>query len=182
MKNLPPRGVVELWDNGVESDQAALRPYWTDDGKRHDEQLMPSDYLQVVPGVQLPSRVWRFRFVRSGGPGGQNVNKLNTKATLHVDLAALGEVIGEGAMNRLQRLAGRCMTEKDLVITSDEHRSQIDNRRSCIAKLGMMVSRARRRPRIRKPTRPGRGAVERRLRAKQHRSRIKALRRRAAND
>ena len=124
----------------------------------------------------------RFRFSRSSGPGGQNVNKVNTKATLHVDPDALAEAIGPTALARLLKIAGRQWCEEGLVITSDEHRSQLANRRACTAKLRNLIVRARHRPRPRKRTRPSAGSVERRLKAKEHRSQIKALRGRSGLD
>jgi len=133
---------------------------------------------QIGPGMRLSGSALHFRFARSSGPGGQNVNKLNTKAMLHVDLAPLCEVIGPAAMGRLRRLAARQMTAAHLVITSEEHRSQLANRRACLEKLRTLVARARTRSKPRKVTRPGAASVERRLKAKQHRARIKHSRRR----
>ena len=136
--------------------------------------------VQIGPGLRLSGAALRFRFARSSGPGGQNVNKLNTKAMLQVDLARLSESIGPAALGRMRRMAARQLTASHLVITSDEHRSQLANRRACLDKLRAIVARARHRPRPRKATRPGAASVERRLQSKQHRGRIKKLRRRAS--
>lgn len=133
---------------------------------------------QIGSGLRLSGTALRFRFARSSGPGGQNVNKVNTKAMLHVDLASLGEVIGPAAMGRLRRLAGQQLTASHLVIISSEHRSQLANRRACLDKLRTLVAGARRRSKLRKATRPGAAAVERRLKAKQHRAQIKRSRQR----
>jgi ribosome-associated protein len=124
----------------------------------------------------------RFRFTRSSGPGGQNVNKLNTKATLHVEVGALSEAIGPAALGRLRQIAARHLTDAHLVITSEEHRSQGANRRACLAKLRDLIVRARHRTTMRRRTRPSVSSVEKRLRVKRHRGCVKALRRRTATD
>ena len=145
---------------------------------------MPSqtNHSEIAPGMRLTGRALRFRYARSSGPGGQNVNKLNTKATLYVDLNALAEGLGSSAMSRLQQMAGRRMTDKSLIISSDEHRSQPANRRRCLEKLRALIVRSRQRPRPRKTTRPSAASIKRTQRGKQHRSRIKALRRRPQSD
>ena len=137
---------------------------------------------EIAPGIQLAKRALRFRYARSSGPGGQNVNKLNTKATLYVDLDALEEGLGSSAMSRLQQMAGRQMTDKSLIISSEEHRSQPANRRRCREKLRALIVRSRHRPRTRKPTRPSAASIKRRQQGKEHHSRIKALRRRPLLD
>ena len=130
----------------------------------------------LAPGATLNKSALRFAFARSGGPGGQNVNKVNTKVTMTVELAALARVLDGAALIRLRRMAGRQLAGDRLIITSSDSRSQIANRRTCVDKLRRLVERARRRPRPRKATRPSRGAVERRLKQKSHRARIKRIR------
>jgi len=139
----------------------------------HDEQA-------IAPGVRLPAGALQFRFDRSGGPGGQHVNKLNTKATLTVDMAHLADALPAGVVARLKRLGGRYLADEDerLVIESQTHRSQIANRKACLAKLRDLIVRARAAPKRRKPTRPTRGSVERRLQHKKERGQIKAERKR----
>lgn len=111
-----------------------------------------------------------FTFARSGGPGGQSVNKLNSRAQLRVPVSA---IIGldEQATVRLRRLAGQRLTAADeLLISSDRHRSQLDNRRDCWARLADLVAEAERIPKRRRKTRPSRAIIERRLEAKRQRS------------
>lgn len=145
---------------------------------------MPADfpdeserYTRLAPGVVLPNAALRFRFDRSGGPGGQNVNKLNTRATLTVSFADLATVLDADTLQRVRTVAGHWAAEDRLVISAANSRSQLANRRACVARLRWIIEHAARRPRPRRPTRPTRGAVERRLQAKAHRSRIKRLRR-----
>lgn len=138
---------------------------------------MPHDVdLSIAPGVTLPDTAIRLRFARSSGPGGQNVNKLSTRVIMSVSLAALTEALGVGVVARLRRLAGRMINVDDLVITSQTSRSQIANRRDCMTKLRELVVQARVVPRVRKKTRPPRGAIERRLANKRYQSQLKGER------
>ena len=132
--------------------------------------------VELSPGVFLPASALRFQYARSPGPGGQNVNKLNTKATLTIAAAELEKVLEPAALERLRRLAGRQFTSDRLVLNSAASRSQVANRRTCLTKLRYLVVRALVRPKVRRPTRPSRSAVEQRLREKSHRSRIKQMR------
>ncbi|MDX1566109.1 MAG: peptide chain release factor-like protein [Phycisphaeraceae bacterium] len=126
----------------------------------------------------LPEAVVRYTASRSQGPGGQNVNKLNTRMTLTVAMSDLQEHLGQAVAGRLKRLAGRYIHgDGHLSITSDVHRSQRANKRECLRRLDALIGRARVRPmrRRRKPV-PA-AAKRRRLENKRHRSRIKARRR-----
>ncbi len=138
--------------------------------------------LEIAPGLTLPGGAWRFHYARSSGPGGQNVNKVNTKVCLQVDLETLLDALGPDAAARLRTIAGRCLTHRHFLITSDEHRSQEANRRACLSRLRRMLVQARTRPRVRRATRPTRAAVERRLQGKHRRGQIKSLRRRCSDD
>jgi ribosome-associated protein len=138
----------------------------------------PSQSLPIAPGLTLPDSAIHFTFSRSGGPGGQNVNKLNTRATLTIHLDDLAQYLPLWALNRLKTLAGdRFAHDPDrLVITSADSRSQLANRRACLLKLRDLIIHARNRPRPRKPTRPTRGSVERRLETKKQHSQLKKTR------
>jgi ribosome-associated protein len=133
--------------------------------------------IELAKGVALPAAALRFRYTASSGPGGQNVNKLNTKAVLTVRLDDLAEVLTPAAMQRLRQLAGHHLAGEALVIAGDEHRSQSANREACLDRLRALVIQARRRPRKRRPTRPTRASQERRIEHKKQRSRIKRQRR-----
>lgn len=133
--------------------------------------------VAVAPGVTLPAGALRFTFARSGGPGGQHANKASTRATLSVSVDALQEALPTDALERLRGLAGSRWTGEHLQLTAAGSRSQIANRRACLARLEQLLRAAMRRPRPRRPTRPPRAAVERRLHAKQRRGRRKSERR-----
>jgi ribosome-associated protein len=128
--------------------------------------------VPLAPGVAAPASALVFSFVASGGPGGQNVNKVATKAELRVRLADL-PLAGPVAA-RLAALAGRRLTEAgEIVISNDEHRSQSRNREECLARLRELIVRAQVKPKVRRKTRPSRGSVERRLESKKRRGGIK---------
>lgn len=115
-------------------------------------------------------------FARSGGPGGQNVNKLNTKVVLRVPVGELP--LTEAEISRLRKvLSNRLNSEGELVIHSSETRSQSTNRRRAEDRAVALIAGATHREKPRKPTRPGRGARERRLNAKKRQGEKKRLRR-----
>jgi ribosome-associated protein len=122
-----------------------------------------------------------FSFMTSTGPGGQNVNKVATGVRLSLRLADSG--LPPGLLARLRRLAGRRVSGDGLLtITATRHRSQAANRRDALDRLEALIAEAAVPPRARKPTRPTRGSVERRLAAKGRDSRTKARRRRPDED
>ena len=137
------------------------------------------DSIPVAPGVVLPDRALAFHFSRSGGPGGQNVNKVNSRATLSVPLDALKAALPPYAVRRLGVVASRYVTQEGLRISASDSRSQIANRKACLQRLREVLIEAMRRPKARKATKPSARAVQRRLDAKKHRSRIKSMRRSA---
>jgi ribosome-associated protein len=121
-------------------------------------------------------QVAREQFSRSSGPGGQNVNKVSTRVTVHVPLQELG--LEEDELRRVQQvLAHRITTGGELVLHSDESRYREVNRKEAQNRAVTLIDSARRPRRRRKPTRPGRAARERRLASKKHRSRRKKDRR-----
>ncbi|MGD2097360.1 MAG: alternative ribosome rescue aminoacyl-tRNA hydrolase ArfB [Desulfobacterales bacterium] len=116
-------------------------------------------------------------FVRSSGPGGQNVNKVSTAVVLRFNVAQ-SEALSEDIRHRLQHIAGRKMTaEGILIIKANRFRSQDKNRKDAIARLVALIRQATVKPEPRRKTRPSRAAKERRLSAKRKRSEIKRRRR-----
>jgi ribosome-associated protein len=105
----------------------------------------------------------RYAFSRSGGPGGQVVNKLSTKAELRVAVESI-QGLSPPAAARLRTLAGQRLTKGDeLVLVASTTRSQLDNKRACLERLRALVADALDVPKPRKATRPSRAAVEKRL-------------------
>ncbi len=131
----------------------------------------------VVRGITIPPDELSWRFSRSSGPGGQSVNTTDSQAELSFDLeasASLPPAFRERALRALQhRLAGGVIT-----VTASEHRSQLRNREAAAARMSALLTAATAPPpKARRPTRPTRGSVERRLDAKRRRSETKRLRR-----
>lgn len=116
--------------------------------------------------LSVPARELTIRFVRSSGAGGQNVNKVNTKAVLRWPAAASDALPRDVQARFLARFASRVTNEGELVLSSDRHRDQGRNVADCLAKLDAMLDAVATPPKPRKKTRPTRGAIERRLTTK----------------
>ena len=130
----------------------------------------------------IPEGEYTLSYVRSPGPGGQNVNKVSSACELRFYVAATS-LLDEGGKQRLRRLAGRRLTQNDeIVIEAHRHRGQEANRRDAIARLEALIEQARHVPKLRKKTRPGRAAKARRLDGKRLQKVKKALRGRPALD
>jgi ribosome-associated protein len=131
--------------------------------------------IQVTPAITIAEHELEERFMRSSGPGGQNVNKVESAVELRFDVAASS--LPEEVKARLTTLAGKRMTaEGVLLIDAREHRTQFQNRAAARERLLELVRQAARRPKRRKKTRPHRAAREARLESKLRRSRTKARR------
>jgi ribosome-associated protein len=133
--------------------------------------------LEITPTLQIPESEFTWSFARSGGPGGQNVNKVATKAVLRWNIA-LSTALPVDVKDRLALQQKRFFTQDgELFIVSQRHRDQDRNRQDCLEKLRAMILQALAVPKTRKKTRPSRGSKRRRLEAKKHRSSIKQQRR-----
>ena len=136
---------------------------------------MPSTLL--VRGLAIPRRELRWRFSRAGGPGGQGVNTADSRVELSYDVARSASLPEPMRVRALARLDDR-LVDGVLTVVASEHRAQLANRRAAEERLvAALDSALAPPPRRRRPTRPSRGAVERRLAGKQRRSRAKQLRR-----
>ena len=133
--------------------------------------------LRVTRSVVIPERELGWRFSRSSGPGGQSVNTADSRVELSLDVArstALGPVQRARVLERLSRR----LVEGVLTVRASEHRSQLRNREAALERMAKTLAAALAPPPPRRrPTRPTRGAVERRLADKKRRSRTKRLRR-----
>ena len=126
--------------------------------------------------VAIPEAEYTLSYVRSPGPGGQNVNKVASACELRFDVGRTA-LLNEAGKERLRVLAGRRLTQNDeIVLEAHRHRGQEANRRDAIGRLEELVIRAMRAPIVRKATRPGRAAKARRLEGKRQRKNVKRLR------
>lgn len=137
----------------------------------------PDDRLRVTRTVAVPRAELTWRFSRSSGPGGQSVNTADSRAELRFDVAATTALSPTLKARALERLASR-LVDGVLIITASEQRSQLQNRRAAEARLvALLAAAVAPPPRKRRPTKPSRGAVERRLTAKRRRGETKQQRR-----
>lgn len=137
---------------------------------------MPDGPVRVTERITLEPWELSESFARASGPGGQNVNKVETAVVLRFEAARSPNLAPE-VKARLRRLAGRRWTEDGaLVIHADTHRSQARNREEALARLVDLIARAAVPPKPRIPTKPTKGSQRRRVAAKKARGQVKALR------
>ncbi len=130
----------------------------------------------------IPESEYTLSYVRSPGPGGQNVNKVASACELRFYVAATS-LLDDGGKHRLRILAGRRLNQADeIVLEAHRHRGQEANRRDAIERLEQLIIQARHVPKPRKKTRPSRAAKARRLDGKRQRKDRKRLRARPALD
>jgi ribosome-associated protein len=141
---------------------------------------MPSVHrpgLRVGSGLTIPESELSWRFSRSSGPGGQGVNTADSRAELVWDVAG-SAVLSPSQRDRLLERLGSRLVDGVLTIAASEHRAQLRNREAALDRLADIVGDALQPPApTRRPTRPSRGAKERRLEAKKRRTDVKRLRR-----
>jgi ribosome-associated protein len=135
------------------------------------------DPTWIAPGVRIGPGGMRIQYARSSGPGGQNVNKLNTRAELWVQVGAITGLTYR-AIERLRKLAGARLTADDQIhLRAETNRSQESNRREVLDRLRQLILEARIEPKPRKKTKPSKAAKQRRVDSKRKRGEVKARRR-----
>lgn len=138
--------------------------------------------IRITDGIDIDESELQESFVRSSGPGGQNVNKLSTAVQLRFDVRRSPSLPNDVAL-RLMRLAGKRMTKDGvLVIVAQRHRTQERNRDDARERLVAMIREAAARPVPRRATRPTRASKQRRVEGKKIRANIKKMRGKSFDD
>jgi ribosome-associated protein len=134
---------------------------------------MDSDGLRIGRQVVVPERELSERFSRSSGPGGQGVNTSDSRVELSFDVARSPSLPEVTRARMLARLEGR-LVDGVVTVAASEHRAQLANRRAARDRMAELLTEAAAAPpRKRRPTKPSRGAQQRRLDAKRRRSQTK---------
>jgi ribosome-associated protein len=138
--------------------------------------------LVINDNLQIPESELTFRYARSSGPGGQNVNKVATKVTLLFDLSTSTSLAQEEKELIEKRLANRISKDGILHVTSQRHRTRSANQKEVVNRFLSLLADALHEQRPRKKSRVPTAAKKRRLDDKRRRSRVKALRSRPTSD
>jgi ribosome-associated protein len=147
------------------------------------QPLTPPSGVELAPRLRVPESAVRFKFVRARGPGGQNVNKVSSACELRIWLADLAPQLRETALDRLKAALGSRLTAAgEIILTSDERRTQEQNREAVLMRLRDILVTAMVEPRRRKKTKPSRASKQRRLTAKKARGAIKSQRQSRGDD
>lgn len=133
--------------------------------------------LVVTPHLTIPAGELEIGFARSGGPGGQNVNKVSSKVDLRWSPAASAALREEDRAWLLHKLRSKLTTDGTLIVTSTRTRDQLKNKDDALDKLVLIVQAALDRPTPRRATKPSKGAKRRRVADKRHKAEIKRNRR-----
>jgi ribosome-associated protein len=133
--------------------------------------------LQVTSEIQIPLSEIHFSYARSSGPGGQNVNKVNSKAVLRWSVSSSPSLTPDLRAQLISRLGSQLTQDGELVISSDRFRDQSRNRQDCIEKLRALLASVSFVPRKRKKTRPSHSRIRKNKEAKQKHSAKKRNRR-----
>ncbi len=132
--------------------------------------------IEIAPGIGVSEHELSFSFERSPGPGGQNVNKVNTRVTLHFDVVKSMSLSGAQKTQLKKNLASRINQEGVLKIVSSKERTQLANRRAAVNRFVELMATAFHEPKPRKATRPPASADRNRLASKTRRAATKRTR------
>jgi ribosome-associated protein len=138
--------------------------------------------FEVNSDIRIPEEEFEWSYARSGGPGGQNVNKVASKAILRWNVTATTRVPQPVKERFIAFERKRITNEGDFVLTSQRYRDQERNRLDCLEKLRELLIEAAAIPKKRRPTKPTRGSRMSRLQDKKRRAGVKALRQIPADD
>jgi ribosome-associated protein len=138
--------------------------------------------LEINADIHIPDDELHWSFARSGGPGGQNVNKVASKAILRWDVTATSSLPEHVKQRLLAHQRKRITNEGELVLNSQRYRDQERNREDCLQKLREIILEAATLPKRRRPTKPTRGSRMNRLQEKRRRAGVKALRRKPGEE
>jgi ribosome-associated protein len=133
--------------------------------------------IVVSPHVTIPAGELSLAFARSGGPGGQNVNKVASKVELRWNPTTSSALGDDDRSWLVSRLASKLTSDGTLIVTSTATRDQVKNRDDAAGKLALIVRTALERPKTRRATKPTRASKRRRVEGKRHRAQIKRERR-----
>lgn len=133
--------------------------------------------LAVTGRIRIPMTEFEVTYVRSAGPGGQNVNKVSSKAVLRWNVTATQALSDEVKTRFTSRYGSRLTTEGDLLLTSQKYRDQAKNLDDCLERLKGLIQAVSVAPKVRRPTKPSKASQERRHTEKKVRSQRKANRR-----
>jgi ribosome-associated protein len=131
----------------------------------------------VTPRIVIPGAELAIAFARSGGPGGQNVNKVASKVELRWNPTTTVALSDDDRAWVVERLRSRLTSDGELIVTSTATRDQLKNRDDATEKLALIVRTALHRPKPRRATRPSRAAKRRRIADKRHKAEVKRNRR-----
>lgn len=138
--------------------------------------------LTVPPDLRIPLSELRITYARSSGPGGQNVNKVNSKATLRWPIVASPSLADDVRQRFLASYRRQVNDAGEVVIVSQRFRDAPRNAEDCLEKLGAMLAAVAVAPKTRRPSKPTRGSIRRRLENKRRQSQKKSSRRGGAGE